>query len=426
MTIEETFKHCVANVKSKVEPLGVKVWLKYLGNCSVVMLYTTKQRPLGSDPVVIFGQFPEKGAKKAKGEGYALYHRDVFLGDFHGKSDDQIVSQTTKLFGNTHNLKRAADNCEPPFARLKRAKQAKFVKTPEDACEEIIQMGVQEMCLEVILDVTAQATKEIILQEQAEEQKNESVNTEYTEPVPNNCFVSSCGTETIVLHTQPHSYAFSPVFEDVVSPGTYVVDFVPDFSSPPGFSPTMLFNFPSEEGFDSPLQPRELFTSVFPSQICPVHVVCEPAQQHAQLPSAPLISTPTTTFNPMQSFAEYHRRHALKKVWGERNPEKKTLPTGSKGKPPKKVNVPTTTLHMAEFKHRKPCALYELLYKERGEVCPSMMLQDVTEKSQYLCEACRVIIHDTCHTLYHQYVAEEKLSLQLCTQVFIPPPPKHA
>ena len=81
---------------------------------------------------------------------------------------------------------------------------------------------------------------------------------------------------------------------------------------------------------------------------------------------------------------------------------------------------------MAEFKHRKPCALYELVYKERGEVCPSMMLQDVTEKSQYLCEACRVIIHDTCHTLYHQYVAEEKLSLQLCTQVFIPPPPKHA
>ena len=54
------------------------------------------------------------------------------------------------------------------------------------------------------------------------------------------------------------------------------------------------------------------------------------------------------------------------------------------------------------------------------------MLQDVTEKSQYLCEACHIIIHDTCHMLYHQYTDEEKLSLQLCTQISMPPPPKHA
>ena len=49
------------------------------------MLYTTKQHPFGADPIVIFGQFPEKGAKKAKGQGYVLYHRDTFLGDFNEK-----------------------------------------------------------------------------------------------------------------------------------------------------------------------------------------------------------------------------------------------------------------------------------------------------------------------------------------------------
>ena len=65
-------------VKRNVEPFGVKAWSKYLGNCSVVMLYTTKQRPFGADPIVIFGQFPEKGAEKAKGEGYVLYHCDTF------------------------------------------------------------------------------------------------------------------------------------------------------------------------------------------------------------------------------------------------------------------------------------------------------------------------------------------------------------
>ena len=130
---------------------------------------TQKQRPLGSDPVVIFGQFPEKGAKKAKGEGYFLYHRDTFLGDFNGKSDQQILSQTTKMFPNIQNLKRVPETSEPE--RLKRAKPAKFVKTAEDATQQIIEMGVQEMMLEVMLEVTALATKTVILQEQAEEEK---------------------------------------------------------------------------------------------------------------------------------------------------------------------------------------------------------------------------------------------------------------
>ena len=126
------------------------------------MLYTTKQRPLGADPIVIFGQFPEKGAKKAKGEGYVLYHRDTFLGDFNGKSHQQILNQTSKMFGNIQNFKWVAENCEP-VERLKRAKPTKFVKTPEDAAEHIVEMVVQDMSLEVMLEVTALETKQVIL-----------------------------------------------------------------------------------------------------------------------------------------------------------------------------------------------------------------------------------------------------------------------
>ena len=466
-TIEETFKHCIAEVKRNVEPLGVKVWFKYLGNCSVVMLYTTKQRPLGSDPVVIFGQFPEKGAKKAKGEGYFLYHRDTFLVDFNGKSDQQILSQTTKMFPNIQNLKRAPETSEPE--RLKRAKPAKFVKTAEDATQQIIEMGVQEMMLEVMLEVTALATKTVILQEQAEEEKNESFNTKSAQPILYDCSSLSCDTapETDVsLSVQPHCCL---VLDNVVSPDTYVVDFVRGFSSPE-FSPTLLMNLNSEQSFepDSPFEPRQLFYS--PQQLAPVSFsavesgypnyetpnsvsyqphqfsipqhfsdcwqqqfppqiptfVHEPSQMQLQSQPEPTTIQSTSTLNPLLRFADYQRRHALKKVWGERNCEKKTLPSGNKGKPPKKVNVSVTTIQAPEFKHRKPCALFELVFKAKGEVCPSMMIQHVTEKSQYLCEVCRVILHDTCHTLYHQYVAEEKLDLKLCTQVFIPPPPKHA
>ena len=50
--------------------------------------------------------------KKAKDEGYVLYHRDAFLGDFNGKSEQQIVSQTSKIFGNIHNLKQTAKQAE--------------------------------------------------------------------------------------------------------------------------------------------------------------------------------------------------------------------------------------------------------------------------------------------------------------------------
>ena len=55
--------------------------------------------------------------------------------------------------------------------------------------------------------------------------KNENVDTKCTELVPNNCFVSSFGTDTTALYTQPHYYAFYPVSEDVVSPTMNAAEF---------------------------------------------------------------------------------------------------------------------------------------------------------------------------------------------------------
>ena len=45
------------------------------------------------------------------------------------------------------------------------------MKTAEDATQQIIEMGGQEIMLEVMLEVTALGTKTVILQEQAEEEK---------------------------------------------------------------------------------------------------------------------------------------------------------------------------------------------------------------------------------------------------------------
>ena len=67
---------------------------------------------MGSDPVGIFDQSTEKGVKNAKDEGHVLYHRDALLGDFNGKSEQQIVSQTSTIFGNIHNLKQTAEQAE--------------------------------------------------------------------------------------------------------------------------------------------------------------------------------------------------------------------------------------------------------------------------------------------------------------------------
>ena len=67
---------------------------------------------MGSDPVGIFDQFTKKRVKKAKDEGYVLYHRDAFWEISTEKSEQQIVSQTSKIFGNIHNLKQSAEQAE--------------------------------------------------------------------------------------------------------------------------------------------------------------------------------------------------------------------------------------------------------------------------------------------------------------------------
>ena len=154
----------------EVLPLGVKVWLKYLGNCSVVMLYTTKQRPLfGFRPSWYLWPDHRKGSDESKRWRVCSVSSWCILGDFNGKSEQQIV------FPNLQNIWK--------YSQFETKRRASW--------------GT----------------------------KNENVDTKCTELVPNNCFVSSCGTDTTALYTQPHYYAFYPVSEDVVSPTMNAAEF---------------------------------------------------------------------------------------------------------------------------------------------------------------------------------------------------------
>ena len=52
-----------------------------------------------SDPQILYGQFPQKGAKKVKGKNYALFGLQAFLTEFGSLDAMGIVQQAKKLVG---------------------------------------------------------------------------------------------------------------------------------------------------------------------------------------------------------------------------------------------------------------------------------------------------------------------------------------
>ena len=143
--------------------------------------------------------------------------------------------------------------------------------------------------------------------------------------------------------------------------------------------------------------------------------------QNARTPSTciPLICSPTQNVPPQFDVGGYFKRHRFSKVWGERNSEKaKKLPVGDKGKAPKKVNIPITGMKTNKFKNRASCALYSTVFKPSGKACPAMEAENVTKDTQYLCEQCQVHLHISCHTLYHQFLATEKIPISACSAAF--------
>ena len=181
-------------------------------------------------------------------------------------------------------------------------------------------------------------------------------------------------------------------------------------------------------------QVHETFVNV-PPQMYPAcwnptnQIVATPTNQPIRFPGnvaricAPLAPPEhSSQVSPCANFKQYLQKHKFTKIWGERNPEKaKKLPAGEKGKGPKKVNIPVTSLRTENFKHRKACAVYEHHFKKLGDGCPSMQLQDVTKYTNLLCEECQVYLHASCHTFYHQFMAKyDFLSLTTCATVFTP------
>ena len=170
MNIHQTFTACLASVKKALAEADVTVKSRYLGNCSVVVLFKGPKLPFANDPVSWMGQFEAKCPMKkvATDKKYVIYHRDKFLEEFDGKSDASIL----KAVGNMLQLstKRSAkqsanESSENSGAAtsgkvsLKRAKNAAKLDTEADVCEELIVQTTQELCVELIHESVIEGIK---------------------------------------------------------------------------------------------------------------------------------------------------------------------------------------------------------------------------------------------------------------------------
>ena len=176
MNIHNNFKACLASVTKALgeAEVGVTVKSRYLGNCSVVVLFKGPKLPFANDPVSWMGQFDPKSPLKkvAASKQFVIYHRDKFLEDFDHKSDASIL----KAVGSMLQLpmKRSAKVLAPIGSSegssaaksskvslgLKRAKNAARLDTDLDVCEEMILQTKQEMMVQVIHECVSGAINE--------------------------------------------------------------------------------------------------------------------------------------------------------------------------------------------------------------------------------------------------------------------------
>jgi len=176
MNIHNNFKACLASVIKALgeAEVGVTVKSRYLGNCSVVVLFKGPKLPFANDPVSWMGQFDPKSPLKkvAASKQFVIYHRDKFLEDFDHKSDASIL----KAVGSMLQLpmKRSAKVLAPIGSSegssaaksskvslgLKRAKNAARLDTDLDVCEEMILQTKQEMMVQVIHECVSGAISE--------------------------------------------------------------------------------------------------------------------------------------------------------------------------------------------------------------------------------------------------------------------------
>jgi len=100
MALSKEFLKVSKEVKKALEETCNEISLhySYLHEYStyVAQLYFGPKKPF-SDPQILWGQFPEKGARKVKGKNYALFGTQAFLSEFRLIDAVTIAEHAKKL-----------------------------------------------------------------------------------------------------------------------------------------------------------------------------------------------------------------------------------------------------------------------------------------------------------------------------------------
>ena len=502
MALSKEFLKVSKEVKKALEETCNEISLhySYLHEYStyVAQLYFGPKKPF-SDPQILWGQFPEKGARKVKGKNYALFGTQAFLSEFRLIDAVTIAEHAKKLVSQPlAGMKKKREEQQEgnskkqkvPSIEMSKEDQAAwkfFTKVLDTEIRGVVLQSVQEAVEEDFQNDTGKVSDNIL---HSEEKMNEHESDQFAFPStmsseanspamlrllisPHDQLDSNLEPRLLFPGQQHTTKQTSELNSNLVPPASFhfqtaafgdassFFDTAPPsvshdghFHSEPFISNTSAFcqstcatspcipasadgaylSGPSHFYAPTFHQVHKTFANVPPQMYAarwnPSHQIvgsATPTNQPIQFPGnvarirAPLPPPEhSTQVSPCANFKQYLQTHKFTKIWGERNPEKaKKLPAGEKGKGPKKVNIPVTSLRTEKFKHRKACAVYEHHFKKLGEGCPTMQLQDVTKDTNLLCDECQVYLHASCHTFYHQFMAKnDYLSLTTCATVF--------
>ena len=120
--MEAKFKATFAKVKSAITAHEladkIKIYSKYLGPYTVVVLYTGTQKPY-TDQMVTLGTLGKE--LRVATETAVLYHRDQFLVEFEGKQEAKIAQEIALLFSFEQIATAKRSNDEPDNAGHKKS-----------------------------------------------------------------------------------------------------------------------------------------------------------------------------------------------------------------------------------------------------------------------------------------------------------------
>ena len=100
---EKQFQHCLKKVKSGFlnNPYGISIWSGYVceRNSHAVLLFIGNKKPIKTDSVSLWGQFPPSGAlrKICKAFNFALFGGEIFWKEFRSCKDVEVLEKVCKL-----------------------------------------------------------------------------------------------------------------------------------------------------------------------------------------------------------------------------------------------------------------------------------------------------------------------------------------